>query len=87
MDENVPIEIIVDEVKISIARYANGLCQQYSLPPILIVQILQEIVYENRINMLSSALTQLRSVQAPKQEIDISSEELINAMKEDNIEG
>lgn len=76
MDNEMPIEMAVEEIKASIVKYANGLCQQYSVPSIIMMQILQEIVYENRINMLSSVLAQIRMTTLPKQEIDISTDQL-----------
>lgn len=63
--EQLPIEAVVNEVKTCIAQYANGLCNQYELPPVLMIQIMQEIVYENRLNSLSTAMLQLKAMAVP----------------------
>lgn len=71
MPENdIPIEVAIAESKDSITRYVNGLCQKYKLHPIIMLQILQEIIYENRINTMSQQLMQMRMAQAPT--VDIS---------------
>ncbi len=67
-NEPLPIEAVVNEVKTCIAQYANGLCNQYELPPVLMIQILQEIVYENRLNSLSTAMLQLKAMAYPMED-------------------
>lgn len=51
-----PLELILEDVKNSMAAHANELCNKYNLPPAIILQLLQEIVYENKLNDISIAI-------------------------------
>lgn len=76
MDEQLSLEAIMDIIKTSIARYANNLCQQYQLHPAIMVQILQEIVHENKITMLNQALMQMQAKNAPTVEMDLTPQDM-----------
>lgn len=77
MDQNIPIEVIIEEIKTCITQYANGLCQQYQLPPVILIQILQEIVLENKVSVLSHAISQLKATNVKEMDIDLSTSDAI----------
>jgi hypothetical protein len=77
MDEQrLSLEAIMDIVKTSMARYANGLCQQYQLHPAIMIQILQEIVHENKLTMLNQAIMQMQAKNAPTVEMDLTPQDM-----------
>lgn len=79
-DTRLPVEVAITSIKQSIVQYVSSLCNSYEIPPVMAIQILQEIVYENRIAALSSALSQLQSENAPTEEIDISADDLSDSL-------
>lgn len=79
-DTRLPVEVAITAIKQSIAQYVSSLCSSYEIPPVMAIQILQEIVYENRIAALSSALSQIQSENAPTEEIDISASDLADGL-------
>ena len=86
-DNRLPVEVALNLIKQSVAQYTSALCNEYELPPVMVIQVLQEIVYENRINALNIALNQIRSANAPTEEIDISAPDLVDALsnQEDDV--
>lgn len=60
-EKDLPIEWAINEIKQSITLYSNGLCQKYRIPSAVMLQIFQEIIYENEINVLSQLITEMRT--------------------------
>lgn len=65
LEKEVPLEIAISESKDSITQYVNALCQKYRLHPAIMLQILQEIIYENRLNTMAQQMMKMRLAQAP----------------------
>lgn len=79
-DNRLPVEVALNSIKQSVVQYTSALCNEYELPPVMVIQVLQEIVYENRINALNVALNQIRSANTPTEEIDIPASNLVDAL-------
>ena len=79
--QELPIEVIIEEVKTCITKYANSLCQEYQLPPVILIQILQEIVLENKVSVLNHAIMQFKTSEPSTADIDLS-----NTVAEEEIE-
>ena len=58
-NNQLPIEPTLDTVKKSIAQYINMLSNQYQLPGILMIYILQEIIYESKLTAYQDGYQQL----------------------------
>ena len=69
--QKLSLEAIMSMVKTSITQYASSLCQHYELHPAIMIHILQEIVYENKLTMMNQSLMQLESDNAPTVEMNI----------------
>ena len=83
MDERMPIEVGINAIKQAIVKYVSALCAQYEIPPVIAIQILQEVVYENRISAMSAAISQMQAELNPPQEIDISANDLVDSLSEE----
>ena len=83
MDEKIPIEVGMSIIKQSVVKYVSALCMQYEVPTALAIQILQEIVYENKLNAMNLALSQMQTESKPPQEFDISANELMDSLQTD----
>lgn len=70
-EQQLPLEIVVDNIKRYIAKYIVGLCQQYQIPGSVAILILQEIIYENKLNAYTSIVDDLVTSSNQKYNIDI----------------
>lgn len=77
--QNIPAEIIFLEMKSAIAEYVSGLCQQYQIPTAVALQILQEIIYENRLSVCTSLIESMRMKDVPQYNVDLTTQEDISS--------
>lgn len=68
------IEPTLEMTKQSIAQYINTLAQQYQIPGILLIYILQEIIYENKLAAYKESFREM-AVNSNTVELDGTSEE------------
>ena len=89
--QEIPLEFVISDIKKSVAQYVSGLCQQYQIPAAIAIQILQEIVYENRMSAYSSYIDTIRIKSMPQYEMDLTPPEVeeklgnVNTQSEDKL--
>ncbi len=76
MNENIPIEIVLDNLKTSIATYVNALAKTYKVPSTFMLYILQEIVDESKLAVYSSTIQKLQENNLEETELTINTDDI-----------
>lgn len=84
LEKDLPIEWSITEIKQLITKYSNGLCKKYQVPAAILIQILQEIIYENQMNVMSQLISDLRRESIPTDKINIDPTTKESSTQEEN---